>query len=57
MTVNFSSRTATNLLPSPSGLEAALVLGDLLFAFEHLRALCEMRDQSRSLGMLPALRL
>jgi hypothetical protein len=48
---------ATNLLPWPSGSEAALVLVDLRFAFGHLRGLCEMPDQSRSLGMLLALRL
>jgi hypothetical protein len=48
---------ATNLLQWLSGSEAALVLVDLRFAFAHLQALCEMPDQSRSLGMLLALRL
>ena len=57
MTIRFSSGIATNLPLWPSGSEAELGLGDLQFAFEHLRALCEMLDQSRSLGMLPTLRL
>jgi hypothetical protein len=48
---------ATNLLLWLSGSEAVLGLGDLRFVFEHLRALCETPGRSRSLGMLPALRL
>ena len=36
-----------------SGLKAGLLLMSLQFLFEHLRALCEMRGQSRSLTILP----
>lgn len=49
------SGIGTNLLQWPSGLEAAPVLVDHQFAVEHLRALCEMPDQSRNLDMPPAL--